>query len=141
MAFEGARVYRSDNQEIGGGWTAIDFDTERWDTDNMWEGVSRPDRLYINTAGKYLFVLCVAWAFHATGNRSLLLRLNDTTNIAMVNDQALAAGGNVIIVSTIWDCSVDDFVSALATQDSGDGLDIVASLQISPEFMAQRLDG
>jgi len=140
MAFEGARVYRSDAQAIAEAWTAIDFDTERYDTDNMWEGVSRPDRFYINTAGKYLFVLCVGFTFHATGNRSLLLKLNDTTNIAMVNDKALAAGGNILIVSTIWDCSQDDFVNALATQESGGALNIIASLNICPEFMAQRLD-
>lgn len=141
MAFEGARAYRSTNFSVPHAtWTKIDLNAERWDTDSMWEGVSRPDRLYINTAGKYLFVLNISWLAHATGNRMIGLYLNDNTWIGLCNDKALAAGGNAMIVSTIWDCSVDDFVSARAYQESGDALDILASAQISPEFMAQRLD-
>lgn len=141
MAFEGARAYRSTDFSVpNDSWTAIDLSAERWDTDNMWEGVSRPDRLYVNTAGKYLFVLLVSWYGDVNGNRMIGLYLNDTTWIGLSNDKALAAGGNSMIVSSIWDCSVDDFVSARAWQDSGDALNILTSAQISPEFMAQRLD-
>jgi len=58
-------------------YTTVTFDTEKFDTDTCWEGVTNPTRLTATTAGKYLVFASTQWASNAAGTRQVYMRRND----------------------------------------------------------------
>lgn len=70
------RVFKAANQSLANTtWTAIIFDSEVYDTDNMHSLVTNPTRITINTPGLYLLTANVIFA-PATGNRLAGFRKN-----------------------------------------------------------------
>lgn len=135
-----ARVYHDVDQSIPDSVnTALSFNSERWDTDDIHNTVTNNNRLTCNTAGKYLLIGQIVFAINATGNRGIVIRLNGVTSLARAKQVCVAGVPPALVVSTIYDLSVGDYVELLGFQTSGDVLDVVYSGNYSPEFMMHRI--
>ncbi|MBA7529778.1 hypothetical protein ES705_21977 [subsurface metagenome] len=138
---EGARVQRTSNQSIpDNGISRISFDTENYDNDNMWEGVTNPDRMTIQTAGIYLFTGQVHWAAHAAGFRALLIQLMPAGYIAQVRtgvDPTTNEWRGPI--TTTWQCDVGDTLGLHVYQNSGGNLNVLYHANQSPVLSANRI--
>lgn len=118
----------------------LSFNTERYDTDLIHEGVTNPSRLTCKTAGKYYIGGNVLFTNNATGGRLLTIKLNNTSYIAdarnPANGATLYTGINL---SCVYDLAINDYVELIALQDSGGDLTIRADPNMSPEFWMQRI--
>jgi len=131
---ECARVYNSENLTIPNiTYTALTFDSERFDTDGIHSVVADTSRLTCKTAGKYQITINIGWDDNSSGRRILRLTLNDTTMIAQVEYPITAY--LVQFLTTLWDMNVDDYVEAFVYQNSGSNRTVLASSARSPEFM------
>jgi len=132
------RVYSSVGQGIPNGVaTPLTFDSERFDTDNIHDVVTNNTRLTCKTAGKYLVFGNVNYAYSATGRRLLLPRINGSayiTDVELNGASSTSAGSLAMAFSTVWDFVVGDYVELCVYQDSGAGLNVLASPNYSPEF-------
>lgn len=139
----GTRVYNSANISINTATdTILTFDSERWDTDTMHSTVSNSSRITFTTAGKY-FVNCqIAFSANDVGQRVVALVINGTgTRIADIRQfNSGAVNSTRFQASTIWDFAAAEYVECRVAQDTGGNLDVVASPNQSPEFMAYKLD-
>jgi hypothetical protein len=137
----GARVYNSGNITCTtGAETKLTFDSERYDTDSIHSTVSNTDRLTCKTAGKYLISGMAAFA-SGSGDRTILVYLNNTTIIGFVKFGGTSASTDGIHVSCIYDLNVSDYVDLRVVQGSGGDLDVLAGGNYSPEFMMHKIDG
>jgi hypothetical protein len=131
-----ARVYRSTNQSItsGGSGAAISFDTEQFDWGGLWESGTR---LTAPLAGVYLSWANVAFAANGTGERSIQIKLNGTTNVGTAN--RLPIGGSTadwLSCTAVYALVPGDYLECFVYQASGGNLNVVASAATSPEFAA-----
>jgi hypothetical protein len=136
----GARAYNSGNISVNNTtWTALTFDSERWDTDGIHSVAANTSRLTCQTAGKYLIVGQARFASNAGGDaRVLRIRINATTKIAAVAFSDLNGNFNAdCVLGTVYDLGVGDYVEVEAYQDSGGALNITADPASSPEFSMQ----
>jgi len=137
---EGARAYHSANQAIATNTiTILALDSERYDTDTIHDLVTNNSRLTCKTAGKYLIVAQVTFATHATGYRSISIRLNGSDLIGYNLADAVPADWTSFATSTIYDLSVDDYVELRIFHTAGENIDVLSNAQYSPEFMMQRI--
>lgn len=120
------RVYRAAPAAITtGGYpgTALTFDTERFDTDNMHSTVSNTTRITFNTAGVYVVQGQVNWPTNGAGERYTYIRLNGATEIATDSKAGAAitdaVGQNVTI---IYKFAATDYVELLTAQTTGGNL-------------------
>jgi len=138
---QGARVIRTSNQLIPHNTlTAVSFDTEDYDNDNMWEGVTNPTYLTIRTPGIYLFIGQVHWAANAAGFRTLLVQLLPAGYIAQVRtdiDDATNEWRGQI--STTWQCSAGNTALLYVYQNSGGNLNISHEAGQAPVLQAVRI--
>lgn len=136
----GARVTHGTSQSIANGVsTILAFNSERYDTDTIHDIAVSNSRLTCKTAGKYLIIGNVNWQGNATERRSMKFRLNATTDIARFTMAASITAGVDLILATIYDLAVNDFIEISVYQASGAPLLITKSLNFSPEFMMQRI--
>lgn len=137
----GARVYNSGDITIGNSsWTALTFDSERYDTDTIHSTVANTSRLTATTAGYYLISATARFDFNTTGQRILMIYLNNTTGIARQGiGNADATNREHLNCTTVYYLSASDYVEAQVYQDSGGNLDIEQVGNYSPEFMMQRI--
>lgn len=130
-----ARVYHSASQAIpDGANTALQFNSERYDTDSIHDNVTNNARLTCRTAGAYSIFGNASFADNATGRRFLEIVLNGTTSIARVCVTAVNGAGTVVNVSTQYYLNAGDYVTLVATQNCGGDLGVDASGNFSPEF-------
>jgi hypothetical protein len=119
------------------GVTALTFDTEQFDLDNMHSGATLPSRLTINTPGYYLFVGNVAFAANAVGLRRVAVRLNGATLIGEIQILGLTAGvAAEYNVSAIYGMTTNDYAELVVRQDSGATLNTATNPDASPSFSA-----
>lgn len=134
-----ARVTDASNQTCTDGVAAaIEFDTERWDTDTIHDNVTNNTRLTCKTAGKYLVTGHLQFSADAVGKRNLYIRLNGATFLARTGMLSLTADVLDISVSTIYDLAVNDYVELIAVSTGA----TTSSLKVAnhaPEFMMQRI--
>lgn len=137
----GARVFNSAAISVpNNASTALTFDSERWDTDNIHSTATNTSRLTAQTAGKYIITGHVRFANNVTGRRVLLITLNvAATQIGDNSTSVTANGDGDLTVSTIYNLAVGDFVELYAYQDSGAALNVTAVGNTSPEFAMQLL--
>ena len=137
---EGARVYHSADQAIPDStWTALAFDSERWDTDTIHDPVANNSRLTCKTPGKYIISLAIRFDAHATGFRVAALRVNVPLLIAAQENPPGLSDYVRFTVTTIWDLALNAYVEAYVWQNSGGALNVLATAGYSPEFMMQRI--
>lgn len=132
-----SRAYHNITQTIANSTlTALAFNAERFDTDNMHDTVTANGRITCKTAGTYLLGATVQWAVNTTGTRQVTLRVNGTTIIASERVAAYAVDDVHQSLATVYHLAVNDYVEVLVRQTSGVGLDIMTAAQYSPEVYA-----
>ena len=141
-----ARVYRSTNQAITdgatGGWQAISFSAERYDTDGMWTALPNPTRLTVATPGIYEISGNLRFASDGagTGIRSVRIYLNGTTSIANAKQHTPSASQTDFFnLSTQYELAANDYLELQVYQTSGGNLNVDTSGNTSPEFMMARV--
>lgn len=131
-----ARAYNNTNISVANNTLVeLTFNAERWDTDAIHSTVTNTGRLTCVTAGFYYINGGVLFAANATGQRSVQIRLNGTTNIG--GDPrvgAAAAGGTRLAANTVYRLSVGDYVELVVFQNSGGALNVTYEGNSSPEF-------
>jgi len=138
----GARAYNSGNIAIStsAAWTALTFDSERFDTDGIHSTSTNTDRLTCVTPGVYLITGHAQFAANATGARALGIDLNGGSPIAYQRGDNVGASFTTLVsIATIYQLSAGNYVRLLAWQASGGSLDVVAAGNHSPEFAMVRL--
>jgi len=137
----GARVYNSADQAIPNAtWTALTFDSERYDTDTIHSTSSNTSRLTCKTAGKYLIHAQVQWEGNADSTRYVSIKHSSGWHIGREIATGFTATGFIMSVQTVFDLAVDEYVELELWQGSGVSLDAKAEGQITPEFMMQRIE-
>ena len=135
-----ARVFKSTNFSTNSSASAaVTFDSERWDTSGIYSP-GDPTKLCAPTAGKYYIFGHAGWEANASGLRSIGIRLNGTTHLAVANMPGSAIeAANDQSVSTHYELGVGDCVELVVFQVSGTGLEIRADANFSPEFGMAKL--
>ncbi len=137
---KGARVFNNANISIPNGvWTTLTFNSETYDQDTCHDPSTNPSRLTAHTAGKYMITGHVYFDLDLglSGGRDIAIRLNGTTNIAIISLNASYYTGYSI--STIMDLAVNDYVELRAYQNSGAALNILYYDSWTPYFAMQRI--
>lgn len=119
------RVYASSGQSIGTTLTALNFDTESFDTDTMHNNSTNNTRITFTTAGKYVIFGYVATDGNAIARAQL--RLNGSTLISALSvGNASSSVQNGCIVGTTYSVSAADYVELLgafgSTQTTTSGI-------------------
>src|SRR4029077_8017961 len=131
-------LYRTTAQSIANATpTAMAFDNERFDTDNIHDNVTNNSRLTCRTAGKYLITGFIPYGGNATGIRQCNIVLNGGGGIylSLSGQTALTAADNCYLsTSAIADLIVGDYVELQAYQSSGGALATTATATLSPTF-------
>lgn len=138
------RVHHDANQSVANTTnTVLAFNQERWDTHAQHDPSTNNSRLTCKIAGKYLIIGNFWYESNATGERDAWIRLNGTTKIGETRQEALelTPAGTYVIVTTIYELAVDDYVELGAWQNSGGALNVDVAANTSPEFMMAKLRG
>lgn len=136
----GCRVYHSVNQAITTAtFTALAFNSERFDTDAIHSTVTNNSWLTCTVAGKYLITGQYAFAANATGLRIISIRLNGATYIAEASFAPVSGTETEVFLTTVYDLAVGDYVELIAYQTSGGNLNVEAIAQTGPVFTMMRL--
>lgn len=123
--------------------TTLAFNTDRFDqaggaSSTMHDTVTNNSRLTCLYAGVYQITAGVRFAANATGIRQLKIRLNNTADLMIQNQNALSSGTTIMIITTLYPLAVNDFVEVVANQTSGGALNVESAANYSPEFMMVR---
>lgn len=133
-----ARVYNSANLSITTATlTALTFNSERYDTGACHSTVSNTGRLTVPAGGGGVYDIKanIRFAANATGTRKALLRLNGATYIAGNEGPGNASIDNDVTVATDYLLAAADYVEVIVWQNSGGALNVLATGNLSPEFM------
>jgi hypothetical protein len=146
---DGARVNNSSSFTITNNTdTALTFNSERYDTNNLHSTVSNTSRLTAQRAGKYLIIGHASYDAPTNGGPyQLFIRLNGTTKIAAQSvDVPIADCGNgcqgqlaQLTVSAIYSLALNDYVELVTKQVSGSSQTLNVTGNYSPEFEMQWL--
>jgi hypothetical protein len=133
------RVHNStDTPVASGAYTALAFDSERWDPADLHSTSTNPSRLTVQTAGKYLIYGTVEFADDiagSAGDRSLEIRLNGSDSLTRTQVAANDSGSSTILsVSTHYDLAAGDYVELVVRQSSGVTEDVKVNAPMTPEF-------
>lgn len=121
-SLEAARVSLGAAQSLASATlTAIEFDTEEFDTDGLWT-VSSPTRLTITLDGVYVISGRVLFA-PAGGNRIVQIDANGTTTLTKNQVPGVSSATWSLPVATVAELSASDFVELMAQQNSAGSLD------------------
>ncbi len=135
-----ARAYHDANQSLSNAtWTALAFNSERFDTDGIHDNTTNNSRLTAKTAGKYVIMANTYWTNNSIGKRSLVLRVNGATDIG--HHQVLASGQTPVSLATIYELAVNDYVEAWAFQNSGGDLVMLTVNSESPALSMSKILG
>ena len=125
--FIGARVYNSASQSINNNTlTALNFDSERYDSDALHDTATNNTRLTVPVAGVYHVGCFVNFAADVDGRRVIRLLLNGTTVIGNSNyhpTQEPTFGTNVPL-STDWSFAANDYVELHVLHTAGAALNV-----------------
>lgn len=132
------RVHRTTDQSIPDATvTAVTFNSETYDTDTMHSTASNTSRITFTTAGIYLVTASVYWPPNATGLRTVHIRKNGSTYLAI--DQRPTAGAafsTAMSTSTSDSFAAGDYVECVVWQNSGGALNVETGNFYSPIFTA-----
>ena len=136
----GARVYNDASEVIpNGGWHAVSFNSERWDTDNIHDNSTNNSRLTCKTAGLYVITFNGEFPGAASGRAVARILLNGATVICMMSNLLTSLGPIRMNPSTVYTLSINDYVEVQVYQESGGDLNLAAAANYSPEFLMQRI--
>lgn len=122
-----AKVVRTTGQSIPNNTnTAVIWNTETWDTDNMVNLATYNTRVTIQTAGKYSFNFHGFFYPNSTGIRRAMIYKNGvyTPSLAFDNHSAASSGSDTVSFSFSDSCSVGDYYEVYVYQTSGAALEL-----------------
>lgn len=127
---EGASVTKGSAQSIADTTlTAITFDTEEFDTDDLHSTSVNTERITIPTTGVYLVTAGVQWASGTTGFRYMNIKLNGTTNLAEDRRNGVSGQETEQTVSRIYSFTAGDYVVLNVYQNSAGSVNISSGAQ------------
>lgn len=138
----GARVYNNANLSISTGtFTALTFNSERYDNGDLHSTSSNTGRLTAPVTGLYLIGASVEWDGNTTGDRFATILLNGGTTIARVSQRANAGAGNTTGQEPVcpYYLVAGDYVEVVVIHDAGVSLNVLATASYSPEFWMARI--
>lgn len=141
-ALVGARVFKAAAQALTTGVsTAVQFDSERFDSDAFHDNVTNNTRITIpaSMGGYYIIGGSAQFNASATGHRQLAIVLNGTTSIAVQLTAAISGVDINMSVATLYQLAATDFVELFALQTNGTNINLNAATNYSPEFWIHRL--
>ena len=116
------KVTRTTDQTItSGAESTITWDSEVFDTDDMWTSTSST-RITFKTAGLYLVTAAFNFDTNSTGRRYGLLRFNGSVSGAVTEVPAVSGGSTVGQIHQLYTASVNDYVELRVYQNSGGSL-------------------
>lgn len=99
--------------------------TDSYDTDSMHDPASNNTKITFNTAGVYVLTGLIQYDVSATGVRFIFFRINDTTNIGLVQVNAAGGGQNTSMTTCdAYKFAVTDFVELYGYQTSTGALNV-----------------
>lgn len=122
-------------------WTALTFNSERYDTDAMHSTSSNTSRLTVPAAGAGLYLIGANAEFNTSGlaggngQYGLRLLLNGTTVIGQTRVEHALATALALQVQTMYSLAVADYVEVQAFQSTS--VTVLSTANYSPEFWAQ----
>ena len=135
-----ARVYNSANISIPNDTvTVLTFNSELLDTDNIHDTATNPSRLTCKTAGLYAIYGNAQFAAHATGARTVLIRLNGTSTSIAAATAGSAGRNQSLPVSTQYPLEVGDYIELAVWQNSGGSLAVNYVDAYTPVFGMTRI--
>lgn len=135
-----ARVYHSVSQSIANSsYVALAFNSETFDTDTIHDTVTNNSRLTAKTPGKYFICGNIRFAGNSVGFRGVTIKLNGVDIIADIESPNNGVDFLSLIISSVYNLSVNDYVELLAYQNSGGALNVEAFGKYSPHFMMVRV--
>lgn len=137
---QGAKVWRSTDQTIPvGAWTAIIFNLENFDNDDMWDA-GAPTRLTVKTAGIYVLTASINWRGNVNGSRYTAIYVTGTL---ISQDFVNIPPGTGIwrgTAATIWRAEVNDYFELKVYQTGVPaGLGVQTNSLYSPGLAAVRI--
>lgn len=99
--------------------TALSFDTELWDADNIHDVATNNTRLICRTAGKYYIFGAVRMTPNANGYRSIAIQVNGTKFCALERRLPVSDLATTITIGTYYPLKSGDYVELVACQTSG----------------------
>lgn len=114
------RVFHNTTQTIVNNTaTAVLFNSERFDTDNMHSTATNTSRITINTAGLYVVGANIDFGTDTDyTDIQLYLRINGATQIAFTRDvnPGAVAGARIMNLNTVYKFAVADYVEVVGLQ-------------------------
>lgn len=108
--------------------TAVNFDSEKYDTDTMHDLAANTNRITIFTSGTYIVTFNGTWNKNTTGTRMAILRKNGTT--ILDRDTRLTGGADLLVGHSLsWQGALvaTDYVEILVHHTAGAALILLAS--------------
>ncbi len=134
----GTRVFNSATAAYTTG-SALTFNSERRDDGSLHNLLANTSRLVAAGDGWYAITGHAAFASGAGTFRTLSIRLNGATTIAVHDSTVFAGGTTVVSIATQYYMISGNYVELLVTHDKGSALNINAAANYSPEFSLVKL--
>lgn len=137
-----ARVTHNADQSIATyAETALAFNTEVYDTNNLHDTVANNSRLTATVAGRYRISANIRWAASTSGYRAIFFKVNGSIYIAYNQVQPVGAAGATTdqVLTTAWDLALNDYVECFVLQTSGGALSVLNNQSHSAHFMMERV--
>jgi hypothetical protein len=113
--------------------TAINLDTEQWDSDGGHSTTTNPSRYTVQVAGQYHVVVVGSFPTNATGDRKLGVNVNGAAAMGSVTQQAAPSAHSWSgCVAVDLSLNVGDYVEMTMWQTSGVSLAPNASTSFGP---------
>jgi hypothetical protein len=138
----GCITWRSSVQSISTAtWTAISFDTDLFDSDDIHSVSLNPDRLVINHGGLYYLHAHLRFAANASGSRQIQIQLNGSTTLILQDALPASQTGGLIYleVNAIYPLNFQDYIRLVVYHTTGGSLSVDCSAYLSPILSAVRL--
>ncbi len=136
----GCRVYNSGAISIPDAVaTALTFDSERSDAEGMHSTLVSSGRLTATAAGVYAISGHVSFASNATGRRTVYVRLNGSSYIAVDKRAAISGDATQMSIAVMYPLVAGDYVELVVYQNAGGALNVDAASAYSPEFGMARI--
>lgn len=114
------RVYHSTTQNLSAStFTALNANSEQWDSASMHSTSSQTSRITVPVAGKYLFTCRIEFESNATNTRLGRFIVNGATTEVFGAVPAMTGVGVRLAGSTVQTLSASGYVEVQAWQNSG----------------------
>ena len=122
-----AHAFSTVNQTISDNtWTAIAFNSDYWDTDNMHSTTLNTSRMTTITPGKYRYTAHASFVSNVTGIRGMRFKRNGTSQgVTLVQTSSVLTLNPVLLVCVYeFNLLLSDYVEVEVYQNTGGNLDI-----------------